>query len=174
MKKKNIKKIKLYFETLAGYLLALACFYGAYHVYPASFLDFKDTTKTIGKIIDTKIITKNSSVAGKYRLNLSIFTFKISGFDKILEIYNSKQDYSIYQSSLTIDDTITVYFKSIPKDKQNVAAYQIEKNSKIILRHDIYTTRNRIAFALALLGGLIFIVLPTLRLKKVLKAKPLS
>jgi hypothetical protein len=154
------KTFKHFFNLFSGILLSACCFFVSYLTFKNGWTDLSKVDKFEGIITEKGITTHETSTSGRKRITLSKQTFylKLQGLNQILAVYNPRENYNHLDNSLHINDTIKVFYNhSSLVDKLNLETFQIEKNNKKILNRDDFQGRERIAFYIGFIGGILLL-----------------
>ena len=156
------KTMKRVFNFIGGLLLTSCCFFVTYLTFQNGWTDLNKVDKFEGIINEIGIKTYQTSTSGRYRTTLTkqAFYFKLGGLSQTLAVYNPQQNYSSLYNSLNVGDTVKVFYNSSNLvDKLNLETFQIEKNNKVLLNSLDFQGRERIAFYMTLIGGLVLLFL---------------
>ena len=149
---------QFYWRTFFNFLL----FFVAYLTFQNGWTNLNKVDKFEGIINEKGIKTYQTSTSGSYPTTLTkqAFYFKLAGLSKTLAVYNPQQNYSSLYNSLNVGDTVKVFYNgSNLVDKLNLETFQIEKNNHVLLNSLDFQDRQRIAFYMTLIGGLVLLFL---------------
>lgn len=149
---------QFYWRTFFNFLL----FFVAYLTFQNGWTNLNKVDKFEGIINEKGIKTYQTSKSGRYPTTLTkqAFYFKLAGLSQTLAVYNQQQNYSSLYNSLNVGDTVKVFYNSSNLvDKLNLETFQIEKNNHVLLNNLDFQGRERIAFYMTLIGGLVLLFL---------------
>lgn len=159
-------KFKKIIQIVAVLVVAGAMLFAAGKMYFVDGgVDLETADKISGEV--TKAYETTRRTTGKYSSNVPVFAFRLNNYDQTLGAYRPSRDYKKLLHNLRPGDTVTVYYKPMPKDKINIDVYQIEKAGQVILDYDSYKRNHK---GVAIFVGMLGIIMLVLATMKIIKA----
>lgn len=139
---------------MQGTILSCCCFAGYYIIFDSTEKKLTDFESIRGIVISKDIVARTSS-SSKIRFPLDGFELIIKDMNQAFRYYTPSQNYTHVNSSITVGDSVAIYYENNGEVFLNIA--QIEKEDVAITKLEEFQNKAGIGAFLALSGGVVLL-----------------